>query len=302
MNTKIVASLLFLLNASLFGTYYAVSKEALVRVDPLIFSSVQMLILVPIALFLIGTSWRRLTKKVIKQGIQQGSCLGLSFLMMSITLKYTMAMATAFFPSLNGFLALLVAWVFLRQPIAKVSWLAGLLSVTGVFFLSINASTGGARIMFVAFLGGLFLTCYIFLTDQQEHKEIASWALLGIQLLTVAALTTVAALAFGNWQNIHFSLPGDILVLLYTALECTFIPMMITILAQKHLSPVTVSFIYILEPIIGTLVAHFFLNEAILLNIYIGGILVIVGTLLHLWGTAWNTRARQAQLQRRGFQ
>ncbi len=49
MKMKVVACLAFLLNAVLFGTYYAISKEVLGRIDPIVFSFFEMIILLPAA-------------------------------------------------------------------------------------------------------------------------------------------------------------------------------------------------------------------------------------------------------------
>jgi hypothetical protein len=74
---------------------------------------------------------------------------------------------------------------------------------------------------------------------------------------------------------------------LYVALACTFLPTLITVLVQKHLSPVTVSFIYILEPVLGAIIAMIYLHELLPIQGYTGGLLVVVGAIIHTWGTAF---------------
>src|SRR5205823_3573944 len=123
----------------LFGSYYAISKEVLSRVDPIVFSFCEMMTLVPLALFILARSWRHMTPRAVKSGFILGSCLCLGLFMLSIALRYNSATGTGFFPALNGLLAALFAWVFLRQPITKVTWLAGTISVAGAFLLMANA-------------------------------------------------------------------------------------------------------------------------------------------------------------------
>src|SRR5258708_7889775 len=106
-------------------------KEALGRIDPIVFSFFEMMSLVPAALCILALSWRQITRAVVKRGVILGSSLCLALFTISIALKYTSATSTAFFPSLNGFLAAFIAWIFLRQPVAKATWFAGLLSVVG---------------------------------------------------------------------------------------------------------------------------------------------------------------------------
>ena len=283
---KLVAGLAFLLNAVLFATYYSVSKEALGRIDPIIFSFFEMTSLVPLALCVMLFSWRNMNRDVVKHGIFLGSWLFLALITIAIALKFTTATSTAFFPSLNGFLAAFIAWIFLRQPVKKPTWLAGVLSVAGTILLVLYSSTGTLRGSLIAFLGGILFTCYVFLADHQQKNDIAPWPLLGVELLTMALWSNLVVLLFGDWRAVHPSLPHDLWVVLYVAVACTFLPTLITVLMQKHLSPVTVSFIYILEPVLGAIIAMFYLHELLPIQGYTGGLLVVVGAIIHTWGTA----------------
>src|SRR2546430_1211869 len=261
MKVKIVPCLFFLLNTFLFATYYSVSKEALGRIEPIIFSFIEMVTLLPAGICILILTRKDVSKALVKRGVLVGSWLCLALFTIAIALKYTSATSTAFFPSLNGLLAALIAWLFFRQPIGKVTWFAGSISMIGTVLLISNSSMGGWRGMSIAFLGGLFFTCYVFLADHQQQGDLAPWPLFGIELVTMAGWSMLIALLFGNWQSFHPTLPKDIWVILYVAGATTFLPTLITVLMQKYVSPVTVSFIYILEPILGAIVANLYLHE-----------------------------------------
>ncbi len=286
MKMKIVACLAFLLNTVLFGTYYAISKEVLGRIDPIIFSFFEMIVLVPAAICILICARRQITRAVVKRGVLLGSSLCLAIFTIAIALKYTTATGTAFFPSLNGFLAAFLAWIFLRHSIGKTTWLAGLISVAGTALLIFNSSMGGVRGTLIAFLGGLFFTGYVFLSDYEQKDESAPWALFGVELLTTALWACLVVLLFGDWNTFHPAMPKDALVILYVAGACTFLPTLIMVLMQKYISPVTISFIYIMEPIFGAICAAFYLHEVLPLKGYLGGLLVIVGAVIHTWGSA----------------
>src|SRR6266516_4244423 len=286
MKVKIVACLFFLLNTFLFATYYSVSKEALGRIEPIIFSFFEMVTLLPAGICILILTRKDVSKALVKRGVLVGSWLCLALFTIAIALKYTSATSTAFFPSLNGVLAALIAWLFFRQPIGKVTWFAGSISMIGTVLLISNSSMGGWRGMSIAFLGGLFFTCYVFLADHQQQGDLAPWPLFGIELVTMAGWSMLIALLFGNCQSFHPSLPKDIWVILYVAGATTFLPTLITVLMQKYVSPVTVSFIYILEPILGAIVANLYLHEMLPVQGYLGGGLVVVGAVIHTWGSA----------------
>ncbi len=286
MKMKIVAFLAFLLNTFLFGSYYSFAKEALSRIDPIVFTFFVMTSLVPLALCLLVLSWHDISREVVKSGALLGSCLCLGLFMLSVSLKYNSATSTAFFPAVNGFLAAICAWLFLRQPIAKATWFAGVLSFGGALLLILNSSMGGARGALIAFIGGLFCTFYVFLADHEQRDKQAPWALLGVQLITMAVWANLIALLFGNWQVVHPALPKDVWIVLYIALGTTCLPTVFTVLLQRYLAPLTVSFIYILEPVLGAIVAFLYLGETLPLVGYVGGALIVAGAVFHTWGSA----------------
>jgi len=296
---KMVAVLAFLLNTLCFATYYAVAKEALNRIDPIIFTYFEMMTLVPVALIIIISSWKHISRAIFKRGVVLGSSLCLALFTIAIALKYTTATSVAFYPALNGFLAAIFAWLFLRQPIRKSTWIAGLLSVVGVTMLIANSSAGGLRGSVIAFLGGLFFTGYVFLSDspQQLEDKHAHWPLFAIELLTMALWANLVVLLFGNWHAVHPSLPGDIWIIVYVAGACTFVPTLIAAAMQRYITPVTVSFIYILEPVLGAFAAAYYLHEMLPLPGYIGGLLIVLGALTHTCGTALAARSISSDKQ-----
>lgn len=294
MRMKILAGSGFLLNTILFATYYAVAKEALTRIDPIVFTFFEMVTLVPAGLLIILCSWKQINRAVIRHGLLLGSTLCLALFTIAIALEYTTATSTAFFPALNGFVAALIAWVLYREPLKGTTWFAGLLALGGAALLIVTSSMGSWRGTLIAFLGGLFYTCYVFLCDQEQEAEQGRWALFGVELLTTAAWGSLVVLLFGNWQAAHPVLPKDIFVVLYVAGACTFVPVLITVLLQKYISPVTVSFIYILEPVLGALIAYLYLRETLSIQGYIGGGLVVFGAIIHTCGTMGKTAKKRA--------
>jgi hypothetical protein len=155
---------------------------------------------------------------------------------------------------------------------------------------------GGLRGSLIAFIGGLFCTLYVFLADH-EQRDKAYWPLFGVELLTMAAWACLIALLFGNWQAVHPAWFEDTGIVLYISLGTTFLPTLITVLLQKYIKPLTVSFIYILEPVLGAVVAYIYLHETMPISGYIGGVLIVMGTVINTWGTAQvpiNESARQS--------
>src|SRR5438093_7240115 len=116
MRLKMVVCLFFLLNTFLFATYYSVSKEALGRIEPIIFSFFEMVTLLPAGICILILTRKDVSKALVKRGVLVGSWLCLALFTIAIALKYTSSTSNAFFVSLNGLIAALMVLLFFRQP------------------------------------------------------------------------------------------------------------------------------------------------------------------------------------------
>src|SRR6266700_3456508 len=79
MKVKIVPCLFFLLNTFLFATYYSVSKEALGRIEPIIFSFIEMVTLLPAGICILILTRKDVSKALVKRGVLVGSWFCLAF-------------------------------------------------------------------------------------------------------------------------------------------------------------------------------------------------------------------------------
>ena len=99
---KSLARLSFLLVTVLWGSFYAVAKEALQRLDPIIFTFFEVASLVPIALAIIVIHRKELNAVTLKRGIFLGSWQCLALLTVTTAEQFTTATSTAFFPGIGG--------------------------------------------------------------------------------------------------------------------------------------------------------------------------------------------------------
>ncbi len=283
---KILARCSFLLVTVLWGSFYTVAKVALTHVDPILFTFFEALVLVPIALTLLVMQRNALTQNVLKRGILLGSCLCIATLTITVSEKFTGATNTAFFPSTGGTFAAIITAVVFGRSLAKSIWVACLLSLLGVLLI-LHASLSGLELRgdIIALLGALLFTVYLFLVDQDAQQEGGQfWAILGIEHLSFALWMMLFSLLFGDWQHFHPVLSHDIPVILYVSLICTFLPVILTHFAHRHIDPLETGFISVLEPLWGAIIAHMYLGEVVSLPMYLGGGLIISGTIVHLIG------------------
>lgn len=275
--------LAFGLNATLFGTYYAVAKEALLRSDPLVFTALEQVTLIPAAVAILWYARRHLTGTLLCWGLLLGGCLAGAFVVLACALAVTSAAATAFSPALSGVLAALLIGAGQRRLPQRPTLLAGVLSLGGLLLLLTTAPAAGVQGTLFAVLGTLLFTCYVLLAERVPPAA-PRHALAGLELATMGVVVPLAALLWGNWTACRLRLPHDGLIVLYLAVACTLVPVVLTVRFQATVSAVTVAFLYTLEPVVGALLAFLYGGAVLPLGGYTGGALVVAGMLLHTWG------------------
>lgn len=279
---KLLARCAFLLVTVLWGSFYAVAKGALAHSDPIIFTFFEALTLLPLALILLILHRKRLTLALLKRGVLLGSCLCIATLTITVSENFTSATTTAFFPSTGGIFATVIMATVFRRSLGKAIWIAGGLSGVGILLMFRGSlSTTELRGEIIALLGALLFTVYLFLVEQDaQHQDQPFWALLGIEHLCLGLWMTLFALLFGDWHRFHPVLAHDLPVVLYVALACTFLPVVLTHFAHRFLDPLETGFISILEPLWGILIAHLALGEVVPLSMYIGGGFILMGAVV----------------------
>ena len=286
---KNLARLSFVLVTVLWGSFYAVAKEALQRLDPIIFTFFEVASLVPIALTIIVIHRKELNAVTLKRGIFLGSWQCLALLTVTTAEQFTTATSTAFFPGIGGVIGALATGLVLKHPVKKATWMACVTSLGGTcIILAVGGSSLVIRGNIIAFLGAIFFTTYFFFVDHdhQKHDGSGMWSVIGIEHITIVLWLALITLLFGNWQHIHPELPKDVAVIIYVGGICTFLPIVLINFMQRYIPPLEVAFISILEPIWGIIIAHLYLEEVVPHSLYLGGALILAAALLHIWSTA----------------
>jgi len=274
---------LFLVNA-LYASFSIVAQGVLGRIDPIVFTCLQMLLLVPFALWLVF--WKRplVDRAVVVRGMLLGVCLSSGFLCIALALRGGGITQTTVFTCLNGCIATLIAVFVLRQRVSRVGWLACLCFLIGAMLVWKNAATDWQSDL-TAFVGGSLVTVYLFLVEhllvggQRRHLELV-WPVLGVQFLAMAAVATLAALCFGYWQSLHALVPTDLAVFAYAGIGTILIPVVLETLMQRYVSAITVAYLAVLEPLLSLAFAFFMAGERLAQLSYVGVGIIVIGLVL----------------------
>lgn len=284
-----ISILALLLNTVLFATYYPVAKGALASLDEYVFMALVGLLTVPVALALIGSDHVAgqpvLNWQTLRSGLTLGVLSNLAFLVSIQALNHTTATNTTFLGALDGLIGAVIAAAILRQRQHALTWIAGGVSLTGAAIMILGGSSAQAGLGdLLALLGGIVYTWNVFQTDCETRRPgVRTRGLLGVMLLTEAALSLVQSLALGDWgPTLNVGISTHLPVLVYVAMVTTVLPYAVTLGLQRFVPPVTVSFIYILEPVWSAAFASLWLGERLNAAGLLAAGLILSGSVLAL--------------------
>jgi len=292
---KYAAVILFFLNPILWASFYAVSKGAVGVVDPLLFSTMELSIAAVPALAILIWRRRLIAPAAVLKGVRLGLLLYLAVIGSTVALYFTTATNTAFFPALNGAFAAVITAVVLRKTMHRAVWMAVLLSVMGAGLLIMESRRGGGNSFgdLIALGAAAVYTVYIFLVDREAGEgtlaESDLWIPFACELFTMAlcGLSVEGVQVFGLHQTHQLDqlvLPYAWWNALYIGVLTTFVPTAIGLFFQRYISPVTVAFLYVLEPVWGALAAHLLRGEVLAPLGYVAGALIVAGSLVNTFG------------------
>ena len=281
--TKTLAYGAFLLTILLYASFALVAHDALGRLDAVLFTAMQMVMLVPCACFLL-IKWRSLlTQAVFFRGLVLGGTLASALLLLTYSFKSAGIMETTIFMSLNGLVATGISVFIFRQRLSMYTRMACVCSLVGIVLIWLTAFQHWQG-NFTAFVGGSLMTLSAFLVERllipvTLRQEKMLWPILGVQMVTMAIGASLLALCFGEWETLSALRLQDFPVMVYTSIGTILLPLILTAKAQRYVSAVTIAFLSILEPLF-TCGFAVILGEHLSALASLGGLVILVGVVL----------------------
>lgn len=260
----------------------ATAQGVLRHVDPLVFTAVQMALLLPVSALMLFFSRRIRQPARIRQGLIAGVLLGVGFLCMALALRSIGIVPSAMLTALDGILASLISWLILRQRQSLSTCLAAVCAGCGAFFLW-RVAPGHWQADLVALGCGLLFTVS---TLYIEHNGVTCgsirqlWPFWGALFAAMSGVTLALALCFGIWPTLGTMTSSDLGILVYASVGATLLPVLLLTLLQRVLSAVTVAFLAVLEPLVSIGFASALGSLALTLIGWWGVALILLSVLL----------------------
>ena len=287
-----VAELMLLLVAAVWGSSYALSKQATQQLPVLEFLALRF----GLTFVLLLPALKPLFNGHGRQGLRAGGLLGANLLAVFVCETFGVSLTTAsnaaFLISLCvAFTPLVEWWMFGQRPANRLFWAAGL-SVLGAALLSLTSATKAAvgwgdALMLLAAVLRAVMVC---LTRRLTHQDSSNGqpALPSLPALTLTALQAgVVALGAGALATAGHIVHGQPWPALPTqasfwwpmaflVLFCTVFAFFAQNYAAARTSPSRVSLLMGSEPVFGALFAVYWLGEVVSGWGWLGGLLIVV--------------------------
>ncbi len=261
--------------AASWGYAFVVMKDAIEKqsVNSFLFSRFAVAVIAMIALK--PSVLRNLNPDILKKGFLAGLFLGSGYIFQTLGLKLTGAAITGFITGLYVVATPVIAALFLRHKISKVTWASVALATVGLALLSLHGWSVGFGELLVL-ISAIGFGAHIIALSQWSNG-LDSYSFTVVQLSTCALLTGVISIGQG------YESPADTtgwLVVFYTAIICTAVAFMIQTWSQAHMTPTKVAVILTMEVVFAAIFAIFFGGESLTLQALAGGVLVVIAMLV----------------------
>ena len=304
MNKKALkANVLLLLTSMIWGFAFIAQRVGIKYVGSLTFNGIRFALgsisLIPLVLFskfkaknggsINFKSEDSKPFEVIKAGTIIGLMLFAGVTLQQLGLKETTAGKAAF---ITGFYLILVPLfgIFFKQKINASTWIAGVVSLAGLYLISINEDFSIARGDLLVFLGSFFWAGHILFIDRFNRKyEPLKLSL--VQYIFCSLLSLILALVFED-----ITIDGIVqaaVPILYGGIASVGIAYTLQIYGQKYARPSHAAILLSLESVFAAIGEFLILGETMSLRAYTGCLLMFAGVISSQLGSinGYHTKA-----------
>ncbi|MDD3648381.1 MAG: DMT family transporter [Candidatus Dojkabacteria bacterium] len=277
-NKKLPADIGLLSVVIFWGSSFIVTKESLHTVNAVALVAYRFLIsALPLGMYLVFS--RRALLQNFRKGFLLGAVLFMFYIPQTLGLNYTSASNSGFITGMLVVFVPIFSFIFFRRNPGWISLLTVSLAIAGLWILTGGISEfnlGDSLTLITACAGAL----HILVADKYIKKSSDPYILHFQQLLVVGVLSVFTGIIFG----LDFGIGSQYALnsIIYLAITSGLYGYGVQLLAQKYVSPVTVSLIFTLEPVFAGLFAWTLGGEEFVLIKGIGGGIIVLATVLQV--------------------
>jgi drug/metabolite transporter (DMT)-like permease len=285
--TKKQALIMMHLSVLIWGFTGVLGRGITLQEGPLVWWRMFLVVVFMAFVFAFRKQPMKVDKKTLWQMFGIGNIIMVHWLLFYAAIKYSnVSITLSCFASTALFTALLEPLLMKKRFYAE-EIVFSLIAMLGIWIIYADGSiylTGIILALLSAFVGSffnIFNKPVVEKTDPQivTFYEMAS-GLIGLTLLLPLYEKFLPVSSF-------MPTPNDWWLLLFLAIICTYVTILLSLKALQHLSAFTLNLSINLEPVYGIALAFFFFEENELLNtgFYIGSGIIMFSVVAHSWWT-----------------
>lgn len=289
MKSRKFAAIALLSVAAAWGGAFVWMKDAIERQPFYDFLAIRFTLAVAVMVIAKPTFFKKIDKKFLRDGLILGFILALAYVTQTIGLETSTAAITGFFTGLYVVLTPLLAWIMLKQKLAKKIALGVALATLGLGLITISGlgfDWGTFNLLLCAILFALHI---IGLSVWSPGRD--TYALTLLQLFMVGLVNWGFALVDGYQPPPDAGVWGAVI---FTAVFATAIAFAVQTWAQAHMDASRVAIVLTMEIVFAALFAVLAGQEVLSWQTLVGGALMFCAMLIVEWPSRRKTNDSEA--------
>lgn len=273
----IVADLLLLLVALIWGLTFPAIKDALEGITPFAFLFIRFSIACVFLVVLYTKNMIKINRYSLTAGFIIGTALFLGYGFQTVGIQYTTASNAAFITGLAVVLVPIINIPFSKKLPSKSALLGALCAAFGLSLLSLNSGFSINYGDFLILLCAIAFALHIVLVSKYAPKMDATL----LTIIQIGAVALFSGLAMAVFEAFPINFTREVWVgLAICAIPATALAYWIQNKVQQFTSPARTAIIFSMEPVFGAFFSYFWLGEVLSTKGIIGCSFVLFGMLL----------------------
>jgi drug/metabolite transporter (DMT)-like permease len=274
------ANFLLLSAAIIWGFGFVAQRLGMEHLDPYGFNGLRFLLgslsLLPLIYWFRKTAPVHFSKALLWGGIGLGSLLFIAASLQQVGLQYTTVANAGF---ITGFYLILVPiiGIVLKHKTNLNTWFGAILTLVGLYFLSVKADFTMGYGDLLNLIGALFWAIHL-LTIDYLSTRVNPIQLASMQFFVCGVLSLIVALVIEHPTLEQIQLAWQPIV--YSGLLSVGLAYTLQVIAQRHAHPSHAAIILSLEAVFAAVGGVLFLNESLDGRALLGCGLMLVGMLI----------------------
>ena len=256
---KVLANILLVATTLLWGTSFIITKNLTQEVPIFLYLGVRFSIAI-IGFIPYFIRIKRINKKIVLYGVLTGLMYYVAIVFQTLGIQTTTAGKAAFITGLSTIMVPFITWVGFKKIIKKRVWLAVIISIVGMVFLSLEDESGIIIGDFLVLVCAVLYAFFIVLNDKFVR-------IVDVYLYSAVQLIVISVLSFGgsflikeSYDLTNVSLTYW-LIFIYMGLAVTTGTFIFQNWSQQHQGPTQTAIIFTLEPVFAVIFASFIIGS-----------------------------------------